>query len=302
MTVPVVPCADAARPSRGGHRPWAGRVPGSGRLRLVQGPIDLILDLAGPADAVARAEARAASAFDGLLEALVAELPLLRAPAGPGMEWPEGPVARRMAAAVAPFAPRFVTPMAAVAGAVADHILAAALAGGELDRVVVNNGGDIALHLGGGQRYRIGISEGAPDARAAAVIGIGAGDGIGGIATSGWRGRSYSFGIADAVTVLAATAAEADAAATMIANAVDLPGSAKVTRRPARDLAPDSDLGDRPVTVAVAPLSAAEKEAALEAGFARAREAFALGRARAVFLAAQGAVRSVGADLAMEET
>ena len=52
-----------------------------------------------------------------------------------------------------------------------------------------------------------------------------------GIATSGWRGRSFSLGIADAVTVLAATAAEADAAATVIANAVDLPGHPAIDTR-----------------------------------------------------------------------
>jgi ApbE superfamily uncharacterized protein (UPF0280 family) len=87
-----------------------------------------------------------------------------------------------------------------------------------------------------------------------------------GIATSGWRGRSFSLGIADAVTVLADTAAMADAAATIIANAVDLPGHAAIERRPARDLAPDNDLGDRPVTVAVGALSEAEKARALERG------------------------------------
>src|SRR5690606_38926436 len=89
-----------------------------------------------------------------------------------------------------------------------------------------------------------------------------------GVATSGWRGRSFSLGIADAVTVLARTGAEADAAATLVANAVDLPGHVAVTRRPARDLAPDSDLGDRPVTTGVGPLSPGEIGAALARGLA----------------------------------
>ncbi len=87
---------------------------------------------------------------------------------------------------------------------------------------------------------------------------IRAGDGIRGIATSGWRGRSHSLGIADAVTVLAATASAADAAATIIANAVDLPGHPAIARRPARALSPDSDLGTRLVTVGVGALPAAE--------------------------------------------
>ena len=92
-------------------------------------------------------------------------------------------------------------------------------------------------------------------------------DAVRGIATSGWRGRSFSLGIADAVTVLASSGAAADAAATLIANAVDLPGHAAIHRRPARDLAPDSDLGDRLVTIDVAPLAVAEIEVALDAGF-----------------------------------
>jgi ApbE superfamily uncharacterized protein (UPF0280 family) len=87
-----------------------------------------------------------------------------------------------------------------------------------------------------------------------------------GIATSGWRGRSFSLGIADAVTVLARRAAMADAAATIIANAVDLPGHGAVRRRTARELSPDSDLQDRLVTVDVAPLESAAIDEALGYG------------------------------------
>ncbi len=79
-----------------------------------------------------------------------------------------------------------------------------------------------------------------------------------GVATSGRHGRSFSLGIADAVTVLARTASQADAAATVIANAVDLPGHPAVIRVPANDLQPDSDLGARLVTRAVGNLSAAD--------------------------------------------
>ena len=79
--------------------------------------------------------------------------------------------------------------------------------------------------------------------------------GVGGIATSGWRGRSHSLGIADAVTVFARNAAIADTAATLIANEIDLPGHPGITRESANVLSPDSDLGSMPVTVEVAPLS-----------------------------------------------
>ena len=297
MTAPAVqfPAAMPAHGAMAGwKRPWVGRASPGGRLRLVQGPIDLILDLNGAAEAVAAAEARAADALDGLLEGLVAELPRLRAPMGPR---PDGPVGRAMEAAVAPYAARFITPMAAVAGAVADHVLSAVMAGGGLESAAVNNGGDIALCLTGTARYRIGIADGRPGAAPLAKIGLAAADGIGGIATSGWRGRSHSLGIADAVTVLARTAAKADAAATMIANAVDLPGHAAIRRCPAHDLAPDSDLGDRPVTVDVGPLTPAERARALDAGVDYAADLIAAGHASAVFLSLQGEVRSPGTGL-----
>ncbi len=99
-----------------------------------------------------------------------------------------------------------------------------------------------------GQSFVTGLID-RPDAPSLfATATIRAEDGIGGIATSGWRGRSFSLGIADAVTVLAETAAAADAAATIIANAVDLPGHPGIVRQPASSLQPDSDLRDLPVT------------------------------------------------------
>jgi hypothetical protein len=96
-----------------------------------------------------------------------------------------------------------------------------------------------------------------------------------GIATSGWRGRSFSLGIADAVTVLARSASLADAAATIIANAVDLPGHPGIVRQPARELAPDSDLGSIPVTRSVGELSEDEIQEALDCGARVAEELLA---------------------------
>ena len=152
--------------------------------------------------------------------------------------------------------------MAAVAGSVADEILAAMLAGRTLDKAYVNNGGDIALHLRPGQRS--GWRSPVPATALPTASTIRAEDAVRGVATSGWRGRSFSLGIADAVTVLAKTGAAADAAATIIANAVDLPGHPAVTRVPACDLAPDSDLGDRLVTQGVGALAEDEVAEALD--------------------------------------
>jgi ApbE superfamily uncharacterized protein (UPF0280 family) len=236
------------------------------RLHLQDGPIDLIVTAEGSETAVRRAHAAATARFATVLDELCAELPLLRTRA-PGPEVPRGVVARRMANAVRPFAAEtFITPMAAVAGSVAEEILGVMVAGGGLTRAFVNNGGDIAVHLGAGRSWRIGLIDRPDRPSLFGAATIGGGDGVGGIATSGWRGRSFSLGIADAVTVLAKGASEADAAATVIANAVDLPGHPAVTRVAAIELQPDSDLGELPVTRGVGPLAPAEIDRALEAG------------------------------------
>ena len=256
--------------------PQAHLLPDGRRLHLNHGPIDLILEAWGRPAAVRGAYARATRRFDGLLQELVDELPALRSPDPPPLR---GPVARAMARAAARHRPVFLTPMAAVAGAVADEICAVMAADGDLDRAYINDGGDIALHLTPGTTITAAIAAriGLPDR-----VAIAHADPVRGIATSGWGGRSFSFGIADAVTVLARTAAEADAAATLVANAVDLPGHPAITRAAAASLQADTDLGDRLVTTAVGPLAPSETARALAAGVACA-EAM---RARGLIVAA----------------
>jgi ApbE superfamily uncharacterized protein (UPF0280 family) len=197
--------------------------------------------------------------------------------------------------AVLPYASgTFITPMAAVAGAVAEEILGAMLSAARLSKAYVNNGGDIALYLRPGQSFVTGLID-RPDAPSLfATATIRAQDGIGGIATSGWRGRSFSLGIADAVTVLAETAASADAAATIIANAVDLPGHPGIVRQPASSLQPDSDLRNLPVTRSVGPLSSAEIELALDTGARRAHQLVESGQIAAAAMHLQGTTRTVG--------
>ncbi len=246
-----------------------------GRWHFQHGPIDLVIGAEGDAGAVESAHAAAWARFQTLLSELVAELRALRLPVrGPCPL--QGAVARRMWLACHPFHSQFITPMAAVAGSVAQEIVAAYARPG-IQRAWVNNGGDIALHLAPGASVKVGLF--ADLARFDPVDGAPQLDGdfvvaaelpVRGIATSGWRGRSFSLGIADSVTVLARTAALADAAATVIANAVDI-DDARIARRPACDLKDDSDLGDLLVTVDVPPLPPAQVLAALQAGTARAR-------------------------------
>jgi ApbE superfamily uncharacterized protein (UPF0280 family) len=118
-------------------------------------------------------------------------------------------------------------------------------------------------------------------------------DGIGGIATSGFNGRSFSMGIADSVTVLAANAAAADAAATLVANAVKV-DTAAVERRPASALDPDSDLGDRLVTTHVGALAPVEIRAALASGRREAERFLGRGLIRGAVLMLRGDAVAVG--------
>jgi len=266
---------------------------GDGRWHFQHGPIDIVAEAHGDPAAVAAAHAAAWRRFQSVLDELVAELPALRQPVGAACTL-QGPIARRMWHACAPFRPAFITSMAAVAGAVAQELIGHYQRPG-IARAWVNNGGDIAVHLAPGQSTRVGLfadlARFDPHTLGAlptdAQFEVQAAHPVRGIATSGWRGRSFSLGIADSVTVLAATAAEADAAATVIANAVDV-ADAAIVRRPASALKDDSDLGDIAVTVEVPTLAPQQVRRALEAGASRARALQREGRVWSVLLVCQG--------------
>ncbi len=266
-------------------------LPDGRRLHLSDGPIDLIVGAEGTPDEIRRAYSAATARFITILDELCAELPLLRACVTRHSRSPDGPIAYRMYDAVFPYHARcFITPMAAVAGAIAESALAAMTNTAQLKRAYVNNGGDIALHLTTSQSYRIGMIEGLGQPSLFGKLQIGSASLVRGVATSGWRGRSFSMGIADAVTVLAGTAPQADAAATIIANAVDLPGHPAIARVPAREIWPDSDLLDHLVTRAVAPLQRDEIAQALYAGKTVAEELRARGLIHAAAICLQSRV------------
>ena len=127
------------------------------RLHLSHGPIDVVLKAWGAAEAVRAAYAAAGARFPRILPELCDELAMLRTPM---QEQPrvDGPVARRMVEACRPFADVFVTPMAAVAGAVADELLAHMTAAAPLERAFVNDGGDIAVLVAPGHALDIGVA------------------------------------------------------------------------------------------------------------------------------------------------
>ena len=297
-----------------------------GRWHFQHGPIDIVINALGEAVAVKQAHQAAWQRFETVLEELVGELPMLRRAIAQDAvrTWADealkGTVARRMWNACAPFRAGFITPMAAVAGSVAQEMIASYARPG-VERAWVNNGGDIALHLMPGQSVRVGLFADLADLDAALgdVLGDASADSCGdppgnqglpdvrggegiathaqceirfdmpvrGIATSGWRGRSFSLGIADSVTVLAKTAAMADAAATVIANAVNVvhPG---IVRRQACDIRDDSDLGSMLVTVDVPLLPRDHIRQALAAGLREAKSLRQRGLIDSAVLVCQG--------------
>ncbi len=271
------------------------------RWHFQHGPIDLVLGAEGATSAVSAAHEHAWQRFQTVLSELVAELPLLRAPVS-SRHVPCGSVARKMLDACRVFRPQFITPMAAVAGAVADEIIASYRRAG-VRKAWVNNGGDIAIHLApGASEMRLAVVVDPQMPRFCVSSGLMQHDGVAriaetsevrGVATSGWNGRSFSFGIADAVTVLASSAARADAAATIIANAVDVV-CPLVARAPASSLKDDSDLGDRWVTVNVPALPRALIETALSKGLMVARTLQASGLIVSALLQCQGRTRLLG--------
>ena len=271
------------------------------RLHLQHGPIDLIVEAFGAVDEVETAYRQAWRRFQTILQEIVDELPLLRRPLGEAYPLSRGAVAQRMVKAVWPHRQRYITPMAAVAGSVADEMMAALTAGRALTKAYVNNGGDIALRLAPGQSLRLGIVANQDMPTLDAFGEINHSDPIRGIATSGWRGRSQSLGIADAATVLARSAAEADAAATMVANAVNVDHPA-VTRMPANFLRDDSDLGHLPVTTDVGPLPEAAIGYALKNGKSEATRLRRIGLLESAFLALQGQFETIVDDCEQEET
>ena len=275
-------------------------LPDGRRLHLQHGPIDLVIEAMGEREEVARAYGQAWDCFRDLLATLAAELPLIKAPLGARPPAAAGPVARRMVAASWPYRASFITPMAAVAGAVADEVLAALLAGRRLARAYVNDGGDIAFHLAPGETLSAGVVAEVASAELFGRMLLASAMPVRGLATSGRAGkgqggRSFSRGIADSATVLARSGAAADAAATIVANAVDLEHPA-IRRRPACELDPESDLGALPVTVGLGPLEPAAIQEALANGEAKARELLARGLIEGAVLTLRGACRVVGDD------
>ena len=263
------------------------------RLHLQHGPIELVIEAFGSDEEVAEAYGQVRDRFSTILSQLVEELPKIQQVVKEPRWVPKGPVAVRMMDAVWPHRGSFVTPMAAVAGSVADEMAQALTRGRDLRRAYINNSGDIAIYLAPGEKLRLGIVGELDKPGIDATAEIDHASPIRGVATSGWRGRSWSFGIADAVTVVAVSAAIADVAATLIANAVNADHQS-IERRPASEMDDQTDLGNRLVTDSVGNLDKTTVDAALDAGHTAASGMLRDGLVVAAAILLKGNFRYVG--------
>ena len=263
------------------------------RLHLHHGPIDIIAHVEAPEEIRKCLYESASKRLSTVLEELVSELDLLKLPWSKNHPEPRGSIARKMLNAVNG-SMRFITPMAAVAGAVAEEIMETMiLEANSIDtslesirRMYVNNGGDISFWLNNGDSFTIGVVENTETPELNTKVCLPYESPVRGVATSGWRGRSQSLGIADAVTVLASSSANADAAATLIANDVnaEYPG---IVRIPACEVKDDSDLGMRLVTVDVPQLPERIISQALQCGAQTVRELISKEKINSAYLSLQ---------------
>ena len=264
------------------------------RLHLQHGPINLVIKANGNSSSIKKAYGLASQRMEGMLQGLVDNLSTLREPLNPRVELNIDDVTSdHMISTARQFEDHFITPMAAVAGAVADKILSSMRNVKGLDSIYVNNGGDIALFIGHDKKMKIGIVPTLTAAEPLASIDITSGDKVRGIATSGWGGHSFSLGIADAVTVLAKNAAIADIVATLIANEVNCDSDC-IDRVQALEIDPDSDLKEKLVTLKVGNLDENEISKALARGARFAQKLIDDKKIFGVFIYLQGHNCSLG--------
>ncbi len=232
---------------------------------------------------------QAAEASVGFLEQIAAYRDRFRAPARTVPEPPKRVLAHAMWEAAILVGDRDLTPMAAVAGTIADATADFLVELGAT-RVVVNNGGDVAVRLVAGESLSVGIR---PDVNRNDVshkVVLTAEMNVGGVCTSGLGGRSLTRGVASAATVFAGRGAVADAAATAVANATYV-ASRAVVRRPAEEIDPETDIKGLEITDRVGDLTESEIETALSQGISRAESLVTAGLILGACISVKGRMR-----------
>ncbi len=241
---------------------------GNGSVLVDYGPMRMVISaFANGRPVVGLAEGGAQLALE-LLADLAKSLPILKKKAKglePEDSFPD--VVRRMIEATQKMEEPDLTPLAAVAGAASDVVADFIFARGAT-KVIVNNGGDIAIRLREGEVAKVGIKTDVRASHPSYVACVDSTMGVCGVATSGLGGRSFTKGIASAATVFSQSAALADAAATVIGNFTNV-DDPHIGRTLAETIYPDTDIAGEWVTTEVGELSRERVEEAMKNGLSK---------------------------------
>jgi len=198
--------------------------------------------------------------IDQMLSELSLELSKLREKTKESTKF-NSQIAKKMNDSTKIFLPRFITPLASVAGAISETLLDEILSKFDLEKIYINNGGDAAIFLKKKQKLKFLVAS-----TNSFLITLEGDNCKYGIATSGWKGRSFSMGIADSVTTIAKSSAIADAAATVIANDTDIKNHKNIKKQEASKIDEYSDLKNKLVTTYVGELSLNDIQKSLKKG------------------------------------
>ncbi len=263
-----------------------------GKVLAECGPMRLVISASGEQGPMPRMSVAAAEESFRVLERVAAQRPLLGRGSRRAREGITEALALTMLESVLAVGDRDLTPMAAVAGAIADHV-ADFLAALGAPRVTVDNGGDLAVRIAKGGPVRVGVRTDVRRREMSYAIALDPGPATWGVATSGIGGRSLTRGVASSATVVAARSALADAAATSIANASMVEDDG-IVQLPAEQVDPYTDIPGLPVTVGMDAMP--EEKVALALARARAK-AEELVKARVIL----GALVAVQGEVAMTD-
>lgn len=236
------------------------------RVFLNHGPIQMILDISSmglkqPEIAVSVANC-VLRQFDNLLD-YIEQAKTLRFESEIPDYYPE--VLRKMILAVKLIGDKSYTPLAAVAGSFSEYALEKALAQGA-GRVIINNGGDIALRDIEGNQVSVGIPlTDNPNGRRLEIV-IMDNMGIRGVCTSGLGGRSFTKGIAHKAVAMGFAASVADVCATYIGNHTNVNDTA-IVRAYAEEIDSGTDLRGQLITLEVGDLKRESQLKALLNGY-----------------------------------
>ena len=260
-------------------------IPG-GSVLAESGPMRLVISASIGKVVQTKTALRAAEESYGFLERVARHRKFLGRQFLETREQIRDPLALKMINSVLTIGDEDLTPMAAVAGTIADEVADFLFELG-MTKVVVDNGGDVAIRADREDPVTVGIRPDVNDRAVSYVIGLDPDLRSHGVATSGLGGRSLTRGIASAATVVARTASLADAAATAVANASFLEDE-QVLRRPAEEIDPYTDIAGLDITVKVGPLSEEMKSRAVSQSIRRAEDLVQQGVILGAFVAVQG--------------